>query len=262
MLPRDYKAKKYGEFWKLPVGEYKIQIYFNRSIPFPVDGISLQDILDKIVKPVFDSFNKLNFGITFVIDGWSYTDNIDTSMFPKQSIVYQYHLGSMALSHKAILLQMNLQENADTEGRINTLQHEIIHALGFHHKKGILKDYTPLYDSVEELNDDDIHGIDVIYNHPTEQIIKGSLAPEMNIREAEAYIVSPKKRLKYQSPVDPAGYFEFRLRKILHEGSKLMVIVRDTDDTLWFKIKRIRDYVVIDKLLKIDSFDELPVNLD
>lgn len=236
MLPVGYKKRIYSEYWKLTQGSHKFQVLFHQSIPFPIieektnNKIFPEDMINDVVMKSFSEFNNFNLGVSLDFDSWDYTESTHVS---PGTVLYEYHKGSQAwVFQSEIMIRMGLWEGAETQGRIHTLNHEILHSVGFAHKSdGLIKRHSPLYDSAQkpEFNDDDIHGLDVVYQYPSKYIIKGKLSDIGKYKEAEAYLVNKRKNLKYQSPIDKNGYFEFRLRKKM-AGNEFRIFVLAIDE--------------------------------
>lgn len=91
----------------------------------------------------------------------------------------------------------------------DTLKHEIIHGLGFGHKKQLVDTSMP-YDR-GELNKDDIHGINTIYGNVVDRKLISYIFNDMSEYDDRQVFLVRNKKLLYQSPIDINGYYEFNL---------------------------------------------------
>lgn len=250
MLPNRYSKLSYGKFLRLPDGNYNLDILFHRDIVFPynfTNGIAGDHTIyaEIVVSETFRRFNKLNLPINLTWDYYDITERIAFAYH--NSIVYTPHSGSMAFAlpdaGNALRIKMFVAPDGtvDTEGCISTLFHEILHAVGFQHKDaGVIKGYRPKYYQ-PSLNNDDIHGLDVVYGHDTKYKINCNLDTRGEFKLADAYIINDNGKLCYQSPVDKYGYAEFRLRKKFGDTFRLLIIGQK-DNMLWYKITKPREF--------------------
>lgn len=249
MLPWDYLKKNYGEYWKIPSGEHKMTVLFDKNIPDASDACP--GIIDNVIYPVFSKFNDLNLGIFFVLDRWEIIDKPASS---KGVIVYGYHTGSRAyIKQSSPRIIMGYWEDADSKGRQDTLIHELLHALGFGHKGTIIDNHRPAYDT-EEFNKDDLHGLYTVYDIDTKYRRIGYIGLDAStFKDRQAFLMDKTGRLKYQSPIDKNGHFEFRSNSKLSHFRKLFILTSD-----WKT--HVKMYYSFDgkELNPIDSYIEIP----
>lgn len=268
MLPNSYKKLKYPEFWRLPAGNYPTKVLFHSSCEFPYvfkDGEvanSKGDYVDLVVQSAIDSFNELEYDVSFSISGIETTDK---HRFQETgTIVYEPgHISqAYASNNGGLRIWMGMAGKPAVSGCRATLLHEVLHNIGFTHKvEGIIKDYRPAYYSGTTLNVDDIHGIDVVYNHPSKYVISGILQNRSDYVESEVYLINSKGRLRYQAPVDSSGYFEFRIRNKFYENSFSLLVLALGKDGLYHFRKTgryaFRKKVVIDIKKLTKTVDDL-----
>lgn len=198
---------------------------------------SKEDYVGLVVQSAIEDFNNLGYDISFSISGVEITDK--PGFHETGTIVYEPNHRSMGYANNSggLKIWMNMADKAAIDGSRATLLHEILHNIGFRHKRdGIIKHHRPAYDLSITLDRDDIHGIDVVYKYPSKYIISGILQDRNDYACSEVYLVNDKGRLKYQSPVDSLGYFEFRLRdKFDGDRFSLFVLALDEDGLYYFR---------------------------
>lgn len=249
MLPWDYLKKNYGEYWMMPYGEHKITILFDKNIPDAADTCA--GIIDNVVYPVFLKFNDLNLDMFFTITNW---DIVEKPSSAKGVIAYQYHGQSKAyMKQSSPRIIMGYWEDADYSGRQHTLLHEMIHALGFGHKGTIIDNHRPAYD-IGELNKDDIHGLYTVYDIDAKYRRQGTIGLDTStFKDRQAFLIDKTGRLKYQSPIDKNGHFEFRSNSKLSDKKILYILTSDwgTHTKMYYSFDG-------EELNPIDSYMEIP----
>lgn len=248
MIPFHHTVLTYPEYKRVEK-DINFMVYFDKSQSL----VQPTDIINQVVSPTLNEFNKLEFGIHFTILGWDVTDNPEADDY----IFYKYH--GQSACYEAITnikLVLGLWENATIEGRIDTLKHEILHGLGFGHKRQIIQRFLKYEQG--ELNKDDIHGISTIYTfRESKHCINGRLENKMKEFDDRQVFLRNKKneKLCYQSPIDSTGYYEFNINEpvknfdflyLFKKGNKLFYS-KDQDSKLNIK--------PIDDIYKIKGID-------
>lgn len=242
MLPWKFQhlPYTYSTFWKMNLGIYNYKVLFFEQEghtyscrdKFPLtlfdNTIISKDQFIEIVREAFESFNKLNLGITFNCIGHEITDKEHTAFDTKDNtnvIAYfwNYKYGGLAgpISKSEFGIKADLINKGRKEWYIGVIRHELLHCLGFSHKDNNIKSLktTPVINGFKnkgEFSEDSVHGLKTVYNIPTKYNITGRIFEfaRYYYDYIEAFLVNWKtKELLYQSPVDSKGDFEFRLDK-------------------------------------------------
>lgn len=228
-------------------------VYFDKSVQFPFNSLWPEGIINKVVSPVINEFNKLEFGVHFTILGYDLVDKPKSDSY----IFYRYHENSACYeSVTNIKVRMGLWENATIDGMQDTLKHEIIHGLGFGHKRQIIERFLAF--DKGELNKDDIHGIATVYQQSaTACTIFDQIDNDMSkYDERQAFLLRKKDRkLCYQSPIDITGYSEFNINESPTKF-KLIYLFKKGDKFFYSKSKeKTIDIKPVDDIYSINGIN-------
>lgn len=231
MIPVNFQTITYGSFFTMPNGNKSIKIYFHNDIVFPLTTqtgqviTSPEDFVAKITQPVFDKFNALNFGVTFSVASIERSDRggileLGTINHTLEGTTISY-ANRNSLQLKLVLVGTYIY-NIDMIKY--TLEHEMLHNLGFGHKTdSVLKSNKPPFFGTNgrvdghvslDLNYDSVHGLRVVYDNATSYKLSGTLLDRTNYVLCDAFLVANNQRMMYQSPTDPNGYAEFRFNEV------------------------------------------------
>lgn len=250
----------YRSTWCIPSGSYTLTFYNWTGLTWPktnfvdFDGvprsISKQDYLDRIQR-IFDvDYNTLGFGRTFTLNATIVDVDTTDAIFTNSSFsgveicnisdAYAYRQDS---ANRFRVRMFQASSYAQLKGYFS---HEFDHALGFMHKDqgaggayygNNSLSFAPMLYGIPptnaELTEDSINGIDTLYETSNTSLylkVTGNISTANSSfysnGYAEAYLIdSQTNNIWYQAPIDTAGYFEFRVRKLHAPGYYFKLLV-------------------------------------
>lgn len=280
MLTWYRKTETYKNYWHMEKKAYPYKIFFYEKEgdaysckdKFPITcadkTVFTKDTFTDYIQTALAQINELNIGISFEYKGYESTYRDDLAFLMKDgtnAIVYyfNYKWGGLSapFAKNEFGIKIDLVNNIRKEWFIGCLRHEMTHALGFAHKdddfKGITK--QPVIngiDGVGEFSVDTIHGIKTVYGIESKFVINGKLNIN-GCENAQIFIYDAKaKNIFYQSPIDNAGYFEFRIDSPIKKFNVL--VIGKKEEKYWFgKLNKDR---MLGRMMKGYRFDELKLD--
>lgn len=257
MIPWWHKEEVYGSYWRMNGGQYDYKVLFYEKEgdkysckdKFPIVLSTGQSITKEefvgIVREAIQQINDLDFGLRFNFTGHGVTDTDDLAWDTKDgvgAIVYYWKFSAGGLSapfgRKDFGVKACLDGGMGREWYIGVARHEMTHALGFAHKGNMFDENTnkmPFVTGINgEMTEDTVHGFDIVYGKDTNFKILGKVADKTKYEQGQAFLVDwGRKELVFQSPIDPNGYFEFRLRKRI-KTFKILILSKEESSPVWF----------------------------
>lgn len=240
MLPLNTN-QNYRSFSRLKYGNrsYGVLFYEKEGSEYTckdkITEAKRNEICNWIAEAMF-LFHEADFGCSFYQRAYGTTDDDQKAFNKEDKLSYivcfykhkQWAGRGLLVSDTQIGIDLSISENTTKENIFSLIKHEMEHALGFGHKTSVFgtylnwrnADFVMKLEKEGGLSLDTLHGLDVVYQIHPKILIQGRVENSLKFLGSQAYIVDwETKKLCYQSQVDHAGYFEFRLRYPLKKWS-------------------------------------------